>query len=112
VLQKALAISNGAHSVKGRLGYAYARLGKEEEANRMLEQLLNDSKGTYVTPVAIAMIYCGLRKNTEAFEWLNRAYKERPNSLLALKFRPIWSGLQPDPRLGDLLRKLGLEGKN
>ena len=111
VLQKALAISNGAPTVKGRLGYAYARAGKREEAEQILQQLLNDSRRNYVTPIAIALIQSGLGNNTEALEWLNRAYKERPDVLLTLKVRPMWSGLRPDPRFGELLQKLGLEGK-
>jgi adenylate cyclase len=110
-LQKALIISNGTPLVKGRLGYAYAKVGKKDEALAILQVLLRDSKQTYVTPIAIALIQCGLGNNTEALDWLGRAYVERPDALLSLKVRPIWSGLRPDRRFTKLLQDLGLEGK-
>jgi tetratricopeptide (TPR) repeat protein len=111
VLQKALVVSNGAPTVKGRLGYAYARSGKEAEAQKTLLELIEDTKKRYVTPVAIAMVYCGLGDNDRALEWLDRAYKERPDALLSLKLRPLWASLRPDPRFSDLLQRLGLEGR-
>lgn len=111
VLQKALAVSNGAPSVNGRLGYAYARLGKKKEAEKILEELANDSKRRYVTPVAIAMVHCGLGNNDQSLEWLERAYEERPDALLTIRVRPMWAGLRPDPRFSDLLHRLGLEGE-
>lgn len=110
VLHKALAISNGAPTVKGRLGYAYARSGKKPEAERILRELMEDLKRKYVTPVAIAMVHCGLGNNDQALKWLERAYEERPDALLSLKLRPIWAGLRPDPRFSNLLQRLGLEG--
>ncbi len=110
VLQKALVISNGAPTVKGRLGYAYARSGKKAEAEKVLRELMEDMKRRYVTPVAIAMVYCGLGDNDQALEWLDRAYKERPDALLSLKLRPMWASLRPDPRFSNLLQRLGLEG--
>ena len=111
VLQKALTVSNGAPTVKGRLGYAYARSGKEAEAQKTLIELVQDTKKRYVTPVAIAMVYCGLGDNDRALEWLDRAYKERPDALLSLKLRPLWASLRPDPRFSALLQKVGLEGR-
>jgi len=110
VLQKALTLSKGAATVKGRLGYALARSNKKVQARRILKELLLDSNKSYVTPVAIAMVYCGLGENDEALKWLEREFAERPDMLLSIKVRPIWAGLRPDPRFIDLLRKLHLEG--
>jgi len=110
VLQKALIISNGAPTVRGRLGYAYARSGKKDDAERVLQELVSDSKRRYVTPVAIAMVYCGLGNNDEALKWLNTAYEERPDAVLSIKLRPMWASLRGDPRFSNLLQRLGLEG--
>jgi TolB-like protein/Tfp pilus assembly protein PilF len=110
VLQRALAVSNGAAAAKGRLGYAYARSGRRGEAEAVLQELAEDSKRKYVTPVAFAMVHSGLGNKDQAFEWLKRAYTERPGSVLAIKLRPMYAGLRTDPRFGDLLQKLHLEG--
>ncbi len=112
VLQKALAISKEAPTVKGRLGYAYARSGKRSLARRILQELLDDSKRKYVTPIAIALVYCGLGDNDETLKWLDKAYEERAGGLLSLRVRPMWASLRPDPRFSELLQRLGLEGSN
>lgn len=112
VLQKALAISKEAPTVKGRLGYAYARSGRRSLARRILQELLDDSKRKYVTPIAIALVYCGLGDNDETLKWLDKAYEERAGGLLSLRVRPMWASLRPDPRFSELLQRLGLEGSN
>lgn len=111
VLRKALTVSNGAPAVKGRLGYAFARSGMTDEANGIMQELMTDAKKRYVTPVAFAMVQCGLGDTGEALNWLERAYAERPDTVLSIKLRPLWAGLRGDPRFSDLLQKLHLEGE-
>jgi TolB-like protein/Tfp pilus assembly protein PilF len=109
VLQKALTISNGASTVKGRLGYAYAVSGNAAKAKRILRELERDSKRKYVSPVAIAVVHCGLGDKDRALKWLWKAYRERSGGLLSIKVRPIWSSLRSDSRFRSLLSKIGLE---
>jgi TolB-like protein/Flp pilus assembly protein TadD len=108
-LNRALELSNGAATVRGRLGYAYAVSGNVNQAKKILLELERDSQKKYVSPVAFALVCCGLGDKEEAVEWLERAYKGHAGGLLSLKVRPIWSSLRPIPRFRRLLKKMGLE---
>ncbi len=108
VLRKAVTISGGASTAKGRLGFAYARAGRETEARKMLQELEQDSKERYVSPVAFAVVYCGLGDGKRAIEWLERACAERAGGLLSIKMRPLWADLRREPGFKQILDKIGL----
>ena len=59
------------------LGYAYAVSGKKAEAQKVLEHLKEMSAQTWVAPYNVAIIYVGLGEKDQAFDWLERAYKDR-----------------------------------
>ena len=42
-----------------------------------------------------------------AFEWLEKAFAERSPDLIELNADPVFDPLRPDPRFGDLLRRVG-----
>jgi TolB-like protein/Tfp pilus assembly protein PilF len=109
--QKAVTISNGAATQRGRLGFAYGVSGRKAEAKKMLQELEEDSKRTYVSPIALALVHCGLGNKNEALRYLEKAYEERSGGLLSIKVRPLWTSLRPDPRFKTLLHKIGLERK-
>jgi tetratricopeptide (TPR) repeat protein len=90
------------------LGHAYAVSGKRDEARRMLEELKKSAKQTYVDLYYVAIIYVGLGETDQAFAWLEKAYQERSENLLALKVDPVFDSLRSDPRFADLLRRLNL----
>ena len=108
VLQKAVTISKGASTAKGRLGFAYARAGRESDARKVLKELEQDSKERYVSPVAFAVIHCGLGEKNEAIELLERARQERAGGLLSVKVRPLWANLRSEPGFKELVNKIGL----
>jgi tetratricopeptide (TPR) repeat protein len=58
------------------LAYAYAVAGKKAEARKVLSDYRQQSRYGYVSPYYIARIYAGLGEKDNAFEWLDRAYKE------------------------------------
>jgi TolB-like protein/Tfp pilus assembly protein PilF len=108
VLQKAITISKGASTAKARLGYAYARAGRELDARKVLRELEQDSKQRYVSPVAFAVVHCGLGDKDQAIECLERARQERAGGLLSVKVRPLWANLRSEPGFKDLVNKIGL----
>ena len=108
VLERAVEISKGASTVRGRLGYAYAVPAREDEARKILAGLQEDSKQRYVPPVAFAMVHCGLGEKNEAVRWLERAYEERAGGIASLKVRPVWSDLHSEPGFVKLLAQMGL----
>jgi hypothetical protein len=108
VLQKAVTISKGASTAKSRLGFAYARAGRELEARKVLGELEQDSKERYVSPVAFAVVHCGLGEKIEAIECLERGRQERAGGLLSVNVRPLWADLRSEPGFKELVNKIGL----
>lgn len=106
--QKAVDVSGRAPGALGMLGMVYALAGKKDEANKILNELLELNKRRYVTPAAFANLYIGLDNKDQAFFWLEKAFQERSNYLAYLKVFPILDPLRSDPRFADLVRRVGL----
>lgn len=95
---------------RGTLGHVYAVAGRRADAEKLLAELQEEAKHTYVSPCHIARIYEGLGDKDEALRWLERAWAERDNNLIDVKVNPQYDSLHSDPRFADLLRRLGLSG--
>jgi TolB-like protein/tetratricopeptide (TPR) repeat protein len=54
----------------------------------------------------IAEVYAWRGERNTAFEWLERAYRQQDNGLLATKTDPLLASLRSDPRLPVFLRKM------
>ncbi len=57
----------------------------------------------------MAIMYTGLGNKDQAFEWLERALKNRSEELIMLKVDPQFDILRTDPRFSALLAKMGFE---
>ena len=90
------------------LGYVYAVSGDRAGAQKLLDEVTELSRRSYVSPFDIAMIHVGLGDRDAAFEWLNRAYEERSHELRDLRVDPRMDSLRGDPRFQDLLKRKGL----
>jgi len=106
--QKAIELTGGASITKASLGYAYAMAGRAEEARKILGELAEISKKTYVSPVAIAVIHARLGEKDKAFEYLEKAYEIRDHWMDYLKVLRMFDPLRGDPRFADLLKKMNL----
>ena len=106
--QKGLAISGRNLTYLSELGWAHARAGNTPEAMKILNQLEEISRQSYVPPFAFAFIYIGLGDKDHAFTWLEKDYEQRDNPMVFLKAEPIFDPLHSDPRFQDLLRRIGL----
>jgi TolB-like protein/Tfp pilus assembly protein PilF len=94
-------------SFSGQLGYAYAIEGRTEDANRVLSKLLSRSDSGDSLSTAIAQVYIGLGNKDRAFEWLNKAVRQRDGNLF-LKADPIYDSLRGDARFKTLLTSINL----
>jgi serine/threonine-protein kinase len=108
-LKKFASLWQGSPFPIGFLGFAYGMAGKEDEALGMLDQLSRLSQQRYVSSFYKALIYAGLGRKDQAFEYLDKAYDERESWLVSLKAAPPMDTLRSDPRLGALIKKMGLE---
>jgi len=106
-LEKAVALSGESTLSRGFLGNAYALGGKTSKALGVLDGLKELSKKRYVSPVDMAVVYTGLGDRNSAFQWLEKAYQERAMRIQELP-DATFDSLRPDPRFGDLMRRIGL----
>ena len=92
------------------LGYTYAAFGNREEAQKILDELIELSmkREVRVDPAEIAIVCAGLGELDQAFEWLDIAYEYRSPNMVWLKVEPIWDSLRSDLRFAKLLHRMGL----
>ena len=106
--QKVVILSGGSPLMKAALGFAYAKSGVRNKANKILNELRKLSAQRYASLYEIAAIHAGLGEKELAFEWLEGAYKEHSFSMTLLKVDPRWESLRSDPCFADLARRVGL----
>jgi TolB-like protein/DNA-binding winged helix-turn-helix (wHTH) protein/Tfp pilus assembly protein PilF len=107
-LQKAAIISHQSPPVLGALGHVYATSGRKIEAEKVLHQLMDQSKKQYVSPFYVASIYAGLRQDEKAMDWMEKAYEDRSNSVIFMKVDPQLDTLRSSPRFQRLMQRLAL----
>jgi serine/threonine-protein kinase len=106
-LERALGRSREALSLC-YLGHVYGRLGRTEDATRLLRELGQLRAQGQAPPVAFAVMHAGLGDLDAAFEWLEVAYRLRDGSLFWLAGAPGLDPLHPDARFADLVRRVGV----
>ena len=105
---EALALYEKVHVLRGRpvrgpdIAIVFARMGKRDEANRVVATLRNTSP-----PAQLAQAYAVLGNNDEAFRLLFRHAEER-DGLNYVKTEPRLDSLHSDPRWQLLLRRMNL----
>lgn len=105
--QKDVASDRTAYSL-AHLGHAYAVAGRREEALAILKELeekynRRESIGQYV-----ALVYLGLGDLDQTFAWLEKDFLARSGFMDDLAGNPLYEPLRSDPRIVDLLRRVGL----
>jgi tetratricopeptide (TPR) repeat protein len=98
---------NGPYTL-GHLGNVYARAGQTDKARTIIAQMQSSLPRDGVGRYEIALIYAGLGEKTEAFKWLEEAYRNHDVGLVYLKVDPCLDPLRTDARFDDLLRRVGL----
>ena len=91
------------------LGHLYARTGRREKAEKVLEELKGVSRQSYVSAYHLAFLYHGLGDKDRALDYLERACEERSSSMIALKVDRVFESLHAEPRFQNLLRRVGLQ---
>ena len=110
--RKALELSDGDSNELAALGQGLAAAGQTAEARKILDQLQERSRQTYVQPMWISVIHFALGNKDQGFDWMQKAYEDRSGWLVYLKVDPFFDSLRQDPRFTDLLRRVGLNPSN
>ncbi|MEW5918861.1 MAG: tetratricopeptide repeat protein [Gemmatimonadota bacterium] len=114
-LQDALTAAERASAISGPgdvrrrafAAYAYGRLGRRQEAETILAELISAQKRTYVPPTSFAAIHVGLGQEEEALDWLQRGYDSRDGDMVLLKTFPLWDPLRGHRRFQELVSAMG-----
>ena len=91
----------------GFTGYVYAVTGRRADALKILQRLDELQKRRFISTISRVYVYAGLGDKDKAFEWLEKAYEERSDSLAWFRFDPESKSLRSDPRFAVLMRKIG-----
>jgi serine/threonine-protein kinase len=99
----------GGPAVMANLGCAYGLVGQPDKARQQLNQLQALRAERYIGQYDEALIYAGLGETERAFAGLERAHELHEGMLVFLRqIAPLIPSLRDDPRLTDLLRRIGL----
>lgn len=92
----------------GMQGLAYARMGNQAEAARLLVEVKKMTEQGLPAYAWMANIYAGLGESNLAFECLERACDGRESAMIMIKLNPMFQHFQSDPRFHSLLRRMNL----
>ena len=94
------------------MAYGHTRgiSGDRQGAQKVLNELIQESHTRYIPPVYIAGLYVSLGDLEHAFHWLDQAFAAKSDRLVYLGVDPIADPLRQDPRFASLMKKVGLPG--
>ena len=90
-------------TTRAKRAHVLAAIGNTEEARQILEELLARRPREWVTAYEIAVIYCLLSDNDNAFIWLEQAEREHAVGFTFARVDPNLEGLRSDPRFAELM---------
>ena len=90
------------------LANCYARVGRTDDARRILSELQQRATNEYVAAYYYAVTYAGLDDREQAFVFLDKAREERQPQMGLLRVEPFFDRLRPDPRFEEAVRKVGI----
>jgi serine/threonine-protein kinase len=92
----------------GLLAAAYARQGKQPQAEKCVEELRRLAASQYITPLAEALAAIGLKDFDLAFQRLDEAVDHKTNFVNLLAVEPFFHPLRSDHRFTRILKRLNL----
>lgn len=107
-LEKAIQLGGNTPAMLGYLSASKAQLGKTEEAQAILRQLLDPAQPLYVPPLVIAVAFVALGKLEKALDFLERAVEERCGTIMHARQDPFFLPLHGMPRFDEICRRMNL----
>ncbi|HUR99807.1 MAG TPA: tetratricopeptide repeat protein, partial [Pyrinomonadaceae bacterium] len=107
-LRKSISLSGDSPDELVELARANALVGRKAEALKIVGDLKSPTEHRYVAPTSIGSIYAALGEKDEAFEWYERALRERDVLLVLMKVDPMFDGVRSEPQFKELMKRVGL----
>jgi len=108
--RRAIELSGANPTFESNLANAYAVSGRSEDAMKVARELESRQSQSSSTDASIALIYVGLGDSDRAMNLLNNAYEARFNPSILM--RPGFDPIRSTPRFQNLLRRVGLPGRD
>ena len=89
-------------------GIAYAKAGRRQDAERILDRFKELAKTQYVMTYHLALIYSALGDKEKSIAELETALSEHDYLLPRMKVEPFLDPLRGDPRYAELMKRMGL----
>jgi len=92
----------------GTRAIAYYKLGENERALKLLDEIKQKSAQSAAGSPSFytAMIYAQMGETDSAFDWLEKAYKDREVEMYWLKVEPPFEPIRNDHRFQDLVKRV------
>ena len=108
-LQKAVELSNRSGEPLSRLGFAYAQVGRRDDALAIIGELKRKLKRNETSPFRVGYVYAGLGDRTSAYRWFDEALREHDSFLMGIyAYRHDFDFWRSDPHFQQLLRGMNL----
>ncbi|MEP6603055.1 MAG: tetratricopeptide repeat protein [Spartobacteria bacterium] len=106
--EKAVELSQRSGPQLSVLGYLYAVAGRRTEALGIVKELEEKYVKHETDGQSVGVVYDGLGDQNQAFAWLEKDFQQRSAELQFIMVRPQFEHLRRDPRVADLIRRMGL----
>ncbi|MEJ2585580.1 MAG: hypothetical protein P8Z38_11280 [Robiginitalea sp.] len=87
-------------------GYIFARVGEEEQAEIVLNKIMERSEKQYVPPSQIVMLLCGLGRYDQALDQIEEAFLSHDLWIGWVHFTSMADPIKDDPRYISLMKPL------
>lgn len=91
------------------MAFLYAFAGKGDEARRILAAVESEKGSRYVDNSSVVLAYIGLGEKEKAVDLIEEEYGNRASWLADLGYDAVYDSIRDEPRVQEILRKLGLE---
>jgi tetratricopeptide (TPR) repeat protein len=95
--------------LQGDLAIVYAAAGKQDQAQKILEEVEQTAQREYVPAYAWAMANMAIGNLDGTYAWLDKMYEERSPVLIFMNEHARYDRLRDDLRFQQLLRKIGFK---
>ena len=111
-LEQAVQSSPESSVYRSMLAYVYGQTGRIEEARKILADVIQEAESDRASWMDVAGIYVALGEQDHAFAALELAFQRRDSRMTMLLNHEALIPLRSDPRLSDLVRRVGLPPHN
>jgi len=106
--QHAIQLSPNSPGFRAALGRMLALIGRQAEAMKILDEMVELAKKRYVAPFDLALLHIAMGMRDEGLAWLEKAVQDRGIEVISLKVDPRLESVRSDPRFIAAVERLRL----